>query len=427
MGRRVALATIGFCLVFTVLAVALRTAWAWQASVAAMRQELAQVDQVFNRTLAKAIWEMDRDALYTHLASAGQVTSVGRVTLKIRQANRSGEMLEHRQPGWSHSPRMPSLLRTLSYEPYAGAKEDVGELTLEGDERVLLERLRDEVASIVITQLIQSVLLAGLIMWMFNRSVTVHVQHIARHLAALSPETLDDRLVLARRPSRPDELSKLEAGVNDLQGSLRDYLARQRRDERELAAHRDRLAELVHDRTRELEEANARLQTLSRSDPLTSLPNRRHFDELKDVEMRRSHRSGQPLSLLLCDVDFFKRYNDAYGHACGDRCLQAVAQVLRESFVRAGELPARIGGEEFAVLLPGVDLAGALRLGERLCKAVEARAIPHKASEVAPHVSLSVGVAQFDAVTMERFDALLQQADEALYRAKSGGRNRVAS
>ncbi|MCW7541712.1 diguanylate cyclase [Aquabacterium sp. A7-Y] len=426
LGRQVALGTIGFCLVFTLVTVAVRTWSAWHATVDAMRQELAQIDKVFERTLAKAIWEMDRDALRTHLASAAQVASVGRVELKIRQANRPPEVLDHRQSGWTRSARMPSLQRTLSYEPYEGAREPVGELTLDGDERVLWKRLQAEVTSIVITQIIQSLLLAGLIMWMFNRSVTVHVKHIARHLAAMSPDTLQD-FVKLERPPRRDELSRLEEGVNHLQGSLYDYLARQRQYERELAAHRDRLAELVHDRTKELESAIARLEELSRCDPLTGLPNRRHFDEMKDVELRRARRSQQPLSVLLCDVDFFKRFNDAYGHASGDRCLQAVAEVLKQNFSRAGELPARIGGEEFAVLLPGVDSAGAVALGERLCLSVAQRQIPHKGSEAAPYVTLSVGVAQFDEVTMDRFDVLLQHADEALYRAKRDGRNRVAS
>lgn len=426
LGRRVALVTICFCLLFTLVAVAVRTWSAWQGHMADLNHELEQVDQVFNRTLAKAIWEMDRDTLNTHMASAAQVSAVGRVQLKIQHANRQPEVIERLRPGWSPADHMPSLRHMLVYEPYAGASEQVGELTLDADERVLWERLGGEVASIVITQLVQSVLLAGLVMWLFNRSVTVHVKLIARHLAALSPETLRTPLVLPRKAARDDELSQLESGVNQLQSSLYDYLERQRQYERELAAHRDTLADLVHDRTKELEAAIARLEELSRSDPLTGLPNRRHFDEMKEIELRRARRSQLPLSVLLCDVDFFKRFNDAYGHANGDRCLQAVAQVLKDSFGRAGELPARIGGEEFAVLLPGVDAPRAHELGERLRLAVAACAIPHAGSEVAPHVTLSVGVAQFNAATMDRFDVLLQHADEALYRAKTRGRNQVA-
>lgn len=427
LGRQLVLATLLFGIVFTGAAVAVRTWSAWQGNLAAMTAELTLIDEVFQRTLAKAIWEMDRDALQTHVSGVAQVSPVGRVELRLLQNGRTTEVMMQRREGAEPSQRAPVLRRKLSYEPYPGAAETVGELTLEGDERVLWERLRGELAGIVLTQLIQSLLLAGLVMWVFNRTVTVHVRRVARHLDELTPQTLDRTLRLERKPGRRDELSLLESGVNQLQGNLSDYLARQRRDESDLAAHRDRLAELVDEQTAELRAANAQLQALSRSDPLTGLANRRHFDEVKDIEFRRAQRLGQPLSVLLCDVDFFKRYNDTYGHALGDDCLRLIAQTLRETFGRAGELAARIGGEEFAVLLPAVDAVQAQAAAERLRAALAERDIPHSASQVAPRVTLSIGVAQFDADTMDRFEALLHRADQALYRAKRQGRDRVAA
>jgi diguanylate cyclase (GGDEF)-like protein len=426
LGRRLVLATLAFGIVFTLAAVAVRTWSAWQHNLSAMTGELALIDKVFQRTLAKAIWEMDRDELRTHLDSVSLVNPVGRVELSIRRAGRSPEIMVRQQEGAPRASLAPSLQRQLTYQPYAGAVETVGELTLEGDERVLWARLRGEVGGIVVTQVIQSVLLAGLIMWLFNRTVTVHVQRIARHLDEVTPANLQHTLKLDRQVARPDELSLLEAGVNQLQGKLSEYLERQRRDELDLAAHRDRLAELVDEQTTELRSANAQLQELSRSDPLTGLANRRHFDDVKDTEFRRAQRLGQPLSVLLCDVDHFKRYNDTYGHAQGDDCLKLVADTLKQTFSRAGELPARIGGEEFAVLLPGSDTAQALSAAERLRQALVALSIPHAGSQVASHVTLSVGVAQFDPATMDRFETLLHQADKALYRAKSLGRNQVA-
>jgi diguanylate cyclase (GGDEF)-like protein len=427
LGRRLVLATLVFCIIFTLAAVAVRTWSAWRHDLAAMRAELTLIDKVFQRTLAKALWELDQEELQTQLDSLAQVSPVGRVELRVLRAGRSPEILLREQPGAEPSTLAPSLRRQLVFEPYAGARETVGELTLEGDERVLWARLRGEVASIVLTQLIQSVLLAGLIMWLFNSTVTVHVRRIARHLNQVTPGNLQHALRLDRQVAHPDELSLLETGVNQLQGKLSEYLARQARDELDLAAHRDRLAELVDERTAELRSANAQLQTLSRSDPLTGLANRRHFDEVKELEFRRAQRLGQPLCVLLCDVDYFKRYNDAYGHAQGDACLQLVAEVLTQTFARAGELIARIGGEEFAVLLPGSDAAQAHEAAERLRAALALQGIPHIDSEVAPHVTLSVGLAQFDASTMDCFETLLNQADKALYRAKHLGRDQVAA
>jgi diguanylate cyclase (GGDEF)-like protein len=426
LGRRLVLATLTFCALFTLVTVTVRSGSAWNGNLSAMTAELRLIDQVFQRTLSKAIWEMDRETLQTQLDSVVQAAPVGRVRLSIRRAGRAPEVLGRQRTAGSASPLVPSLQRMLTYEPYPGASETVGELIIEGDERVLWRRLLSDVASIVVTQVIQSLLLAGLIMWMFNRSVTVHVRHIAQHLGELSPANLKQLLRIDRQASRRDELSLLEAGVNNLQGKLSDYLERQQRDEFDLAAHRDRLAELVAERTAELRAANSRLEQLTRSDPLTGLANRRHFDEMKDVEFRRATRLDQPLSVLMCDVDCFKRYNDTYGHALGDQCLQTVAKTLKSVFARAGELVARVGGEEFAVLLPGADLEQARQAAERLRQALAVQAVVHASSQVAAHVTLSIGVAQFDPQTMDRFDLLLQSADQALYRAKRLGRDRIA-
>lgn len=424
LGRRMVLATLAFSIVFTLLAVAVRTWSAWQNNLAAMAGELVLIDKVFQRPLGKSLWDMDREELQTHLNTVSQVSPVGWVELRVLRAGRPPEVIErHSAP---RSTLAPSLRRQLTYPLYSGGVEVVGELTLEGDERVLWARLRTEAVVIVLTQLIQSALLAGLIMHLFNRTVTVHVQRIARHLEEVTPANLERTLKLERDIKRPDELSLLESGVNHLQGKLSEYLERQRRDELSLAAHRDHLAELVDEQTAELRAANARLEDLSRCDPLTGLANRRQFDEMKETEFRRAQRLGQPLSVLVCDVDYFKRYNDAYGHAQGDECLKQLAGLLSQTFSRAGELPARIGGEEFAVLLPGLDEYQALAAAERMRLALLALHIPHIDSAVAPQVTISAGVAEFDPATMDRFDTLLLQADNALYRAKNAGRNQVA-
>lgn len=426
LGRRLVVGTLAFGLVFTLVVAGLRTWQAWHANLASMRAELTLIDQVFQRTLSKAIWEMDRDALRTQLDSAAQVASVGRIELRIQQSGRAAEVMQARREGQTVSSMTPQITRQLTYEPYPGATETVGELTLVGDERVLRERLRAEVLDIVLTQLVQSLLLAGLIMWLFNSSVTVHVRYIAKHLEELTPATLGRALRLNRLARKGDELTLLEAGVNDLQHKLSSYLERQKQDERDLAAHRDRLAELVDEQTAELRAANKRLEELSRVDPLTGLANRRHFDELKDIEFRRAQRLNQPLTVLMCDVDFFKRYNDAYGHAQGDRCLQLVAEALKDNFARAGEVVARIGGEEFAVLLPGIDAGHARTAAERLRKRIAAQAIAHRDSGAGALVTLSIGLAQYDPAAMDHFDSLLHEADQALYRAKSQGRDRIS-
>lgn len=164
------------------------------------------------------------------------------------------------------------------------------------------------------------------------------------------------------------------------------------------------------------------LNTLSRTDPLTGLANRRAFDAALARELARAHRHGQPLSLLMVDVDHFKRYNDHYGHLEGDHALQALAGVLQSSVRLQPDMVVRLGGEEFAILLPDTDMAGARQTAQRLQANLQARGIEHAASPVAPLLTVSIGMAQ---ARNESADDLLTRADQALYQAKEQGRNRT--
>jgi diguanylate cyclase (GGDEF)-like protein len=178
------------------------------------------------------------------------------------------------------------------------------------------------------------------------------------------------------------------------------------------------------------------LERLATADSLTGIANRRAFEQALDQEWRRTLRHRTPLCLILIDVDFFKRYNDAYGHVAGDQCLRAVAEALAGNARRAGEMAARYGGEEFAVLLPHTDLDDAHRLAQRMCEAVRQLGIPHKQSEVASHVTISAGIASALLVLAGELPAkaehasptlLVKAADQALYGAKAAGRNQVLS
>jgi diguanylate cyclase (GGDEF)-like protein len=126
--------------------------------------------------------------------------------------------------------------------------------------------------------------------------------------------------------------------------------------------------------------------------------------------------------MLLLDVDFFKRYNDTYGHDSGDQCLKTVAQAIRDTMLRPADLAARYGGEEFVVLMPDTDAAGAAEVAERILQAVEACGIPHASSSAAPHVTVSIGITTLLPVPGQPLKDAMRQADEALYQAKENGR-----
>jgi diguanylate cyclase (GGDEF)-like protein len=182
-----------------------------------------------------------------------------------------------------------------------------------------------------------------------------------------------------------------------------------------------------------LKQSNARLQVLneellqlSATDGLTQVANRRYFDERFVSEFSRGSREGTALSLIMIDVDFFKSYNDELGHVAGDECLARIAISIRDSLKRPTDLVARYGGEEFVVLLPVTPPEGACKLAEEIRQNIEALKVVHPRSSIAAHVTVSLGVtgaAQIGKTSRREF--LLQKADQALYKAKLGGRNMV--
>ena len=200
-------------------------------------------------------------------------------------------------------------------------------------------------------------------------------------------------------------------------GAARVRAARAKARERELKQQ-------VAERTVQLEEANTKLQQLSELDPLTGIANRRRFEETLEREWRRASRDNRPLSLVMIDIDYFKDYNDAYGHQLGDECLRRVATEIREAITRPGDLVARYGGEEFAAILPSTPAKGAFAVAELLRVRVERMGTRHLKSPIGV-VTISLGVASMTPGESFAKETLLAAADGALYAAKRAGRNRV--
>jgi diguanylate cyclase (GGDEF)-like protein len=176
----------------------------------------------------------------------------------------------------------------------------------------------------------------------------------------------------------------------------------------------------------ELKEANAALEAMSLSDALTHVANRRRYDQCLSDEWRRAMREKSPLSLLLLDVDWFKSFNDTYGHPCGDACLKQIAEAAQDVVFRPSDLVARIGGEEFAVILPNTPEAGALEVAEQICSAVRHRRLPHNTNPLG-WVTISIGCSTLVPTDSLSASTLMRLADKALYTAKHGGRNQVCS
>jgi diguanylate cyclase (GGDEF)-like protein len=240
------------------------------------------------------------------------------------------------------------------------------------------------------------------------------------------------------RDSRPDEwvpiifLSSKEAD-QDLDRAIEaggdDYLVKpvsfvvlnaKIRALQRIESTRSKLLEM----SRELAAANRELESLSRQDSLTGIANRRYFDSFLLSEMKRASREREPLSLILADVDYFKAFNDCYGHQAGDDCLRQVALALKTVAKRPADLAARYGGEEFAVVLPSTTTEGAVDVAKSIVRSIDAMSIAHVRSGVSKTVTLSQGVASLIPASETKPENIIELADQALYQAKQQGRNR---
>ncbi|WP_105199586.1 MULTISPECIES: diguanylate cyclase [unclassified Pseudoalteromonas] len=176
-----------------------------------------------------------------------------------------------------------------------------------------------------------------------------------------------------------------------------------------------------------IKQKNDLLEMLASIDGLTEIPNRRYFDEHFAREWRRSVRAGLPLSVLLIDIDYFKRYNDCYGHQQGDECLKKVASALVNNCQRGSDFIARYGGEEFVAVLPGSEEDTAMALANKLCRVIRELNIPHIDSPIAEHITISIGATTFNGDNDDNCEmALIENADRGMYQAKQDGRNSAA-
>lgn len=230
----------------------------------------------------------------------------------------------------------------------------------------------------------------------------------ARQLAQGKWELMQNAVLLQDYPVR--EIQQLHQSFIGIATNLGDTLAN--------------LEQRVAERTAELQQVNTNLSELSNTDGMTGIPNRRKFDDVLASEWSRATRTGQPLVIALIDVDWFKKYNDHYGHLAGDDCLRNVATILKSKIRRSGDLVARFGGEEFAIIAPAMNKTKAFEMANLICHSIAEASLPHSMSPFGV-LTISVGVALIVPTINTQPETLIQAADEALYHAKDSGRNQV--
>ncbi len=266
---------------------------------------------------------------------------------------------------------------------------------------------------------VRFVLLSGLLslaieMTLLYNVLNRQVAHPLGKLVEATEQIAAGDFALQLESEREDEIGQLSRAFTAMVVQLQDIFST--------------LDTRIQERTAQLEQANEELERLSRLDSLTQVANRRCFDDHLHQEWQRQQREQQPISIILCDVDFFKNYNDHYGHPAGDVCLQQVAQALKAVAKRPADLVARYGGEEFALILPETDATGAEAIAQQVCEQIRMLKIPHEGSMSSSWVTISAGVSTrvmgSSTASPQTPEALVAAADAALYGAKQGGRDR---
>lgn len=239
-------------------------------------------------------------------------------------------------------------------------------------------------------------------------------------------------IVLSTKEEATIKSEAFKLGANDYMVKLPDKIEMIARIRYHSQAYinqleRDEAFRALEESRQKLAEANRTLQKLSSLDGLTGIANRRSFDEILKKEWNRAVRAEKSIGLIMLDIDFFKLYNDHYGHQGGDDCLKKVAKGLESAIHRETDFLARYGGEEFSAVLPDTDLNGAVKVAEEMRLAIQNLKLEHAKSKVADFVSISIGVSAIVPLQGMEPEALIAAADQALYRAKEDGRNRVKS
>jgi diguanylate cyclase (GGDEF)-like protein len=376
--------------------------------------ELASVERTFSPALATALWELNTEQM--EALQQGIVDLPVISTMRVIDAS-GHELIKESAP--SVLGRQITHSFKLSYH-FAGEDVHLADVSFEAAGDVIFDRLRVGYQMILISALIKSTALTMLFLWAFRRRLGIPLQQLTDAVTAIDLDSLGSKHRLDLHQAKENELTKLEEAFNRMLKRL----------EEERVAHYSALETMnkgleaqVAERTRALEQANQQLEQLVRTDPLTGAANRRHFVEQAQIEIQRARRDDTPLSLLMIDLDHFKRINDTWGHAAGDEVLRNFARIALAP-LRATDLFARLGGEEFAVLLPNTGLDGAVEVALRILDATRQQSIDYSNGQIRYNVSIGAAVL---AVLETSYESLLKRADAALYRAKEEGRDQVVA
>jgi len=376
--------------------------------------DLVALGNSFAPSVSDALWTFDKsllDSLSKGIMQTTIITGVKIVNGRNEIVVEEGHIPSFEYP--SDTLLAPFQMHEVTLRSLSFAESHpnrlLGKMILYSNREVILERIKYSFTVILINSIVKTAGLWLIFYWAISWRLSRPLTELSNMVSNLDLKNDVDEPEPIKYPHR-DEIGVLVSSLNDMRHRLS-------------ASHRE-LEQKVAERTLALNDLNHKLETLSFTDGLTNIANRRHFDEALENEWARALRVQQPLALLMIDVDLFKGYNDHYGHQAGDECLRHVAKTLEANSRRSSDLAARYGGEEFTLIAPHTDSKSALHLAAAIRTTIEALEIPHVSSPFSK-VTVSIGVAVIIPEGLQQPKILIQLADKALYRAKGQGRNQV--
>lgn len=375
-----------------------------------IRYELERIAHIFEPALQTAIWNLNDEQLSSIAQGMNEMPLVYRV--EIVDPNHKF-LYEQEEKGTSKSDDEELIYSFPLYQMHDGNQIFLADVTLYSSDQAIFERVKVGFAMLLFNAMIKSLALITLFYIAFRRHLEIPLDTLMHQIAHLKTEK---NSLIDVKWKRLNELSTLQ---NKFNGLLKHIYAEEERRIEMVQDQNKRLEALVRERTSELEIANQELQKLATTDALTQIANRSSLDEVIKQAIAENQRYQRPFSVVMIDIDFFKKINDSYGHLAGDTVLKTVAKLIKNQ-IRSVDTVGRWGGEEFMIVYREIECQGAYTLAENIRQSVE-----NHPFEGVERITISIGVAQYRAGTSA--EELLKQVDNALYHSKEHGRNRVTS
>lgn len=438
----------GSYFIVTLAVTCIQLAAEYQHTKSGVDNELLAMDLTFGASLANSTWRFQGDvqkATLTGISKLPVVTGVkiddpqGRLVLAQGNITDSDGKQVHVDEQGMRTPLAADFLHAaishrfpILYRDEHNVVHNIGSWTVYSSRHVVVQKVAYGFFLILINSVIKTLVLWFIFLYVFRRWLGVPITKLSSFVQEQDLNQPNTQQLVALPGKKRHELHVLADAINAMLTNLRKHTAQNRTLYEQLEQEKESLRALnkslelrIAERTQDLAQANEQLKSLSLTDGLTGISNRRCFDQTLEQEWRRCARNARPLTVALFDVDWFKPYNDHYGHIAGDEVLRQVAATLQQTVGRAGDTVARYGGEEFALIAADTDVESGLHVVHKMCNAVFDLALPHEMSEFGC-ITVSVGIASCDPSRQEGdISELLQAADAALYRAKMAGRNQA--